>query len=193
MQFDFTDLSLGGLPNLLKWAFYIAAGLFIAFLIWKNRKEIFQAVADILRQLREVFAALFGRGRLEATDDTDDQSPAAGARHRPFSEFQDPFTSGWHRKVPPDELVRYTFEAFEAWARDRGCPRSLDQTPYELIRRAVPPEEPMYAEARSMVRLYNEAAYATGTISPESADGLREIWSLMRATYASRMAASAAN
>ena len=32
-----------------------------------------------------------------------------------------------------------------------------------------------------MIRLYSEVAYASGAISRESAESLREIWTLMRA------------
>jgi hypothetical protein len=77
--------------------------------------------------------------------------------------------------------VRHTFEAFEAWARDGGHPRSPDETPAELVRAATAPQTPLSDEARRMVRLYSEVAYASGAVSRESVDGLRGIWELMRA------------
>jgi hypothetical protein len=83
------------------------------------------------------------------------------------------------------ELVKYTFEAFEAWAGDRGCERTPDRTPSELIAQAIPAESPMFGEARRMARLYGEAAYGSRRVSPESAEELREFWQMMRASAGS--------
>ena len=82
--------------------------------------------------------------------------------------------------MPPEELVRYTFAAFEAWANDRGCPRSVDRTPNELIRSALATEDPMFDDARRMVRYYGEVAYGGGRISRQSADELQALWRSMR-------------
>ena len=78
-------------------------------------------------------ARLFGRGA-SAVEAAEEKSTQARRRERTFAEFRDPFATGDFRRLPPEELVRYTFEAFEAWARDAGHPRSPDQTPTELVR-----------------------------------------------------------
>jgi hypothetical protein len=82
----------------------------------------------------------------------------------------------------PDELVRYTFEAFEAWARERGFQRRPDQSPLELIRQAVPQHSPLLAEARQFARLYNEVAYAPGSVSNAAVENLNQFWRLLQQT-----------
>ena len=79
----------------------------------------------------------------------------------------------------PRSWCRYTFLAFEAWANDRGCPRSPDRTPHELVRSAVAADSPMYDDARRMVRLYSEVAYASHRVSRESANHLQQLWQSM--------------
>jgi hypothetical protein len=170
------SLSIG---NALKLLFYGILAAIIAFLAWKNREAIARAFAEIMRQLRELLARLFGGGAATTATDADGRSTTA-ARRRTFAEFQDPFASGRHQQIAPVELVRYTFEAFEAWAGDRGRPRTPDQTPQELVRSALAPQTPMYAKARQMVQLYSEAAYASATISRESAASLQSLWQMMR-------------
>jgi hypothetical protein len=133
-----------------------------------------------LRQLRELLARLLDRHAV-ASDAADVELKRPENRRRTFAEFRDPFATGDHRRLAPKELVRYTFEAFEAWARDAGHPRSPDQTPAELVRLATEPHSPLHEEARRMVRLYSEAAYASGRVSPPAAESLRELWSLMQA------------
>jgi hypothetical protein len=165
--------------NLLKLLFYILLGALVAYLAWTRREAIARAFAEIIRQLRELFAKLFGRGvRLDASGEA---VLTAGPRRRTFAEFTDPFVTGRHQTAPPVELIRYTFDAFEAWAGDRGKPRTLDQTPQELVRSVLPPQSPMYEQARRLAQLYSEAAYSAATVSREAAASLQPVWQMMRA------------
>jgi hypothetical protein len=172
--------TIGALAGVLKLLFYIVVAILAAVFLWRNRHALLQAVRDIARQLRELLARLFG-GRTSTIESAEDQAAKKGVRHRAFSEFRDPFASGDHQRLVPEELVRYTFEAFEAWARESGHPRSPDQTPAELVRVAVEPQTPLSNAAQRMARLYSEAAYASAKISPSAAENLRELWSLMQA------------
>jgi hypothetical protein len=137
-------------------------------------------MSDILRQLGELLARLFG-GRTAAAAAAD-EAAAAKAPRRTFAEFTDPFATGRHRQLPTEELVRYTFEAFEAWAGDRGSQRTPNQTPQELVREALAPQTPIYAQARHMVQLYNQAAYGAAGISREAALALEPLWRMMRSS-----------
>ena len=167
--------SLGGLVGLLKILFYIVVAAFVGFMVWKHRHRILQALSDILRQLRELFG-----GRRSTSREDDDEKAAAGMRQRSFSDFRDPFLTGQHGQMPPEELVRYTFAAFEAWANDRGRPRTPDCTPQELLNGAVEPKTPLHTEARKLVRMYGELAYASRRVPREAANELRDVWLLMR-------------
>jgi hypothetical protein len=171
-----------GFGALLKLLFYVVAGTFLAVAVWKYRQQIMQAISDILRMLREMFG-----GRRATADQAEEEKVVAGAPPRSFSEFRDPFLTGQQGQMPPEELVRYTFAAFEAWANDRGRPRTPDCTPQELIHAAVEPKTPLHAEARKLVRMYGELAYASRRVPRQAADELREVWQLMRSTSTAEM------
>jgi len=174
---------VGGSIGLLKLIFYAALALALGCLAWQNRRQITLAIADILHQLRDLLARLLGGDRAKPTNDADDEmKKISGPPQRLFSSFADPFASGHPHSMPPDELVQYTFEAFEAWARERGFPRSPDQTLLEIIWQAVPKRSPLMAEARLLARLYNEAAYAPGSISTAEVDHLAPLWTQLRRT-----------
>lgn len=175
-----------GLAGLLKFVFYGVGLLLIGYLVWKYRKSLVQAAVDIWRDFRKLLARLFGRHEGPSAVAADAASLQGAVRPRRFSEFRDPFVSGRHQHFSPDELLRYTFEAFEAWARDRGCPRSPDRTPREFVQSTVAPQTRMYEEAQRMVRMYNELAYAGGTISRDAAQGLQVMWKLMRSAQPER-------
>ena len=170
---------LGMLAGALKLIFYAVLAILAAVFVWRNRQALARAIREILQQLHDFWAGLFGRRT--AADEAAATAAQPAIRHRTFAEFRDPFASGDHRRMPPEELVRYTFEAFEAWARDAGHPRSPDQTPAELVRQAVEPQTPLDEQARRMTRLYSEVAYAGGRVTPAAADSLRELWSLLDA------------
>jgi len=178
-----------GLAGMVKLVFYLVGLLVIAYLLWKHRRPLIQAAVDILGEFRALLARLFGRPGDRPAVTTGTPADEDAPRLPGFSEFRDPFVSGRHQRLSPDELVCYTFEAFEAWARDRGCPRTPDRTPRELVQMAVAPQTPMHDEARRMVGLYNELAYARGTISREAAQGLQVMWKLMRSTQPKTSAA----
>lgn len=172
---------VGGLAGILKLIVYVVLAFVLLYLAWRNRVPISQAFADIARQIREFLAKLLGGQRTESAITTDNNTERTAVPPlRPFSSFTDPFASGRQTSMPPDELVRHTFEAFEAWSRERGHPRSVDQTPLELVRRTVPQDSPMLAEAVRLTRLYGEAAYAPQAVSADAATKLATLWTLMR-------------
>jgi len=173
--------AIGGVAAIIKLVLYAVFAVALGFLAWRSRREIAQAVAEIIQMVRDLWARLFGGGSAKPASVADNEmKKVSGPSSRLFASFADPFASGQHRSMPPDELVRYTFEAFEAWSRERGHPRSPDQTPLELIRQAVPKQTPLFDEAKRLARLYNEAAYAPGSISTQAVTGLEQFWVLLR-------------
>jgi hypothetical protein len=45
---------------------------------------------------------------------------------------------------------------------------------------AVEPKTPLFAEAKKLVRLYGEVAYASRRVPRPAAEELHEVWRLMR-------------
>ena len=92
--------------------------------------------------------------------------------------------SGVKKRVDDKQRLWYrrTFKTPEAWANDRGRPRTPDCTPHELVALALAAESPMYENAGRLVRLYGEMAYASRSVSRESAGELQDLWQMMRST-----------
>jgi hypothetical protein len=169
---------LSGLTGILKILFYAALALLFCFFAWRYRHQIVQALIDLLSQIRALFGGKSVRPKM------DEQAVASlSARLASFNDFHDPFLSAQHSRMQPEELVRYTFAAFEAWANDRGRTRTPNCTPQELVVLALDPESPMYENARQLVRLYGEMAYASRRVPSESANELQALWQMMRSTH----------
>lgn len=172
--------ALGGLTNLLKWAFYLVLAAVAAYLAWKNRHELLTAARELWRDLRAWLAGLLGKERPPEQEEQAVAATEAATRRRGFREFSNPFDDGRHQKASPEELVRYTFDAFEAWCGDRGHVRRADQTPHELTRIALNAEDEMFRHARELTQLYSQAAYSGGAVSERDAARLAKLWRLMQ-------------
>jgi len=172
--------AIGGLFNLLKWLVYLVLGAAVAYLAWKHRHELIAAARDLWRELRDWIAWLRGKKSVEAVEEQEQKAAAVAAKRRGFREFPNPFEDGRHLKASPSELVRYTFEAFEAWCGDRGVVRRGDQTPHELVREALDQKEEIFSHARNLAQLYSEAAYSGGSVSKARVERLAELWRLMQ-------------
>jgi hypothetical protein len=83
-------------------------------------------------------------------------------------------------QVSSEQLVRYLFEALEAWGRDQGFPRQADQTPIEFARSAAQ-SKPLRHLATHLADLYCEAAYAPGRLKIIDTVPLQELWRALRA------------
>lgn len=168
------------LADIVKMIAYILLGVAIAYFAWRNWPAIVRAFLEIVQMIRDLIARLFGAKPAAAGGNDAESSASTAPPRRSFSEYTDPFLSGRDRQTSPNELVRYTFEAFEAWSGDRGQARSPEQTPQEFVRLAAPPASPLHEEARRLLQLYSAAAYASANVPREAAAGLRKLWHLMQ-------------
>ncbi len=164
--------------NLVKLAFYLAlAGLLLWFLIfhWRTLLEWLQALLNVWRDL---WSLLLGRRPHEE----EQAAPAPLARHKSFADYSDPFAAGIAGRYSPVELVRYSFEALETWARDNGFPREQDQTVHDFARQIAPHVESLAAPAAALADIYSHAAYSPRTLPADTLPRLRTFWqALMQA------------
>ena len=155
-----------------KWIVYaLLAGAGLYF-VWKHWAEI----GNWLVRLWHEFLSLFGRRpeAAAASDEGDDGTPPEPPR--PFSAFRNPFGSRAAAQAQPAELVRYTFEALQAWAFENGCPRSPDQTPIEFGNRLRSSKNPVGPEASELGELYARVAYAGYRPNADCLPVLEKLW-----------------
>lgn len=172
------ETAASGLIEMLKWVLYAAIILAAAYFLWRFRAEVAAGFRDFLQGLRDFLSGLWGgRSRRDL--------PAAEALHieippAPFSSFADPFATGIASRYSLAELVRYSFEAFEAWSREHDCPRLPDRTLHELVRDVTRRHGFIKSEANQLAELYARAAYARGELPDTTRQQLQSLWQKMR-------------
>ena len=175
------DLTAAAWPlsDLLKWAFYAAFALFVLYALWRSRRELLGALREILAMLGGLFGGLFtskrARSGVESLAGATLELPPA-----PFASFADPFATGIAERYATPELVRYSFEAFEAWSREHGCQRSSDQTPHELARAVSKLDGRIADDAKNLAEMYARVAYARGDLPATCREQLGRLWRTMR-------------
>lgn len=168
------------LPNfgsLVNFLMYAAFAAILGFLAWRYRRELAAAWQQLLKELRERWARLFGRGEESVTEAG--IAAAAPPPPRPFAAFSDPFLTGRAGQLSRLELLRYTFEALQAWGREHNCPRERSETPHEYSRRLASHAPHLAREAAALSDVYGQAAYSSAQSSASVADPLRSLWHKM--------------
>ncbi len=169
--------SLGNnLLALAKWLLYAIVLVVGLVWLWRNRA----AVLAGLRELAEFWRNLFHRRQKTSDEEADEAAKASVTPPKPFADYADPFTTGAASRQSADQLVRYSFEALEAWARQRECGRLPDQTPHEFAAQVGTCVTPLAEDAQELADLYCLVAYAPDTLPIESVEPLRHLWHQLR-------------
>lgn len=170
--------SAGWLAVLLKALLWLALAIVAGIVLWRNRQQIADGVGRLLAGLADWWGWLLRRPRKTAEPGAA-AAQAARPRPRPFSAYADPFLTGQAEQWPPGEVVRYTFDALEAWARDRSVPRQPQQTPHEFVEQLARQVPDLEEPARQLTNLYYQQAYGPGPISRGPVARLRQLWELL--------------
>jgi hypothetical protein len=169
------------LAKMLKWVVLAVFALVVGFLLLRALLAFLANFTGwarrLLDSLRAFWEALWRRGSRDAPGDLGHE--VARPPPMPFRSFRDPFLSGKARRMSVPELVRYTFEALEAWAFERGLPRQAGETPLEFGKRLVAEVPALEVAARRLVGYYAGLAYARAALTDDCRPSLRHLWQVL--------------
>jgi len=156
--------------------------------IWLFRASLVSAIREFIAGLRSWWAGLFGGSSRSGAGDA---SLAGGTTMAPppaWRDFVNPFSQGMAQRVPAGELIRYTFAALDAWARECGQSRGIHETPLEFARRLGTIDEQFGREALAVAELYGQLAFARESLPAHAVETARKLW--QRLTIPSAAAAT---
>jgi hypothetical protein len=130
-----------------------------------------------LRKLLERLAAwwqsLFGK---PPPPDLDVEPVEVVRRPRPFAEFTNPFADGTAAQRSPDDLVRYSFAALDAWATERDLARRDDETPREFADRIGQSVADLESPVRVLATHYASLAYGRRHVPDAARSQIEQLW-----------------
>ena len=138
----------------------------------------------LLDALRRFWEGLFGGRRETVAEKSDAElSPATRRLTRLFS---NPFLDGRADGMLPADLVRYSFEALEAWAEDRQLARGTEETPIEFAHRIAVEVPALELEVKQLGMLYARVLYARAALPPSWRGAVEKFWQRLEAVPVGR-------
>ncbi|MGH7227226.1 MAG: DUF4129 domain-containing protein [Gemmataceae bacterium] len=159
-------------------------GLAVLFFVLRSGLRFLANFSDwarrLLDALRNFWANLFGGRRQTVEEEQPSGQEEERLRERPFASFRNPFAGGRSRMALP-ELIRYTFAAVQAWARERDLGRQPGETPLEFAGRIGAEVPALEQDLDRLAVLYARAVYARGGLPADSLEVLRQFWQRLEA------------
>ena len=161
--------------------------LLIAVMVGALIFGLFRYGMAILLALRDLFASLFGglfiARREKRAKEAGLQAMESPPPPRPFSTFVNPFNNGLARKLSPDDLVLYSFEALEAWAFEHHLGRASNETPNEFLGRLGRARSDLQQDAAALVGYFVAIVYGQRGFQAEILPALRGFWRTIELPY----------
>ncbi|MCP4081968.1 MAG: DUF4129 domain-containing protein [Pirellulaceae bacterium] len=153
------------LGSLFRYMVLITCFLAILWFGFKHRAQILPWIRSFLAELADFWNRLWNRKpKPKPTPLPKALTPTAKKVDLPgFSKYSDPFGNQNAEQWSPERIVKYTFEALEAWARDLNCERKPDETALEFADAIAANQPSLKKEAVHLANLYSRLAYAGGT------------------------------
>jgi hypothetical protein len=172
--------ALSKVASVLKWLVFIALGLIVLFVVFRHGLQFLSNfmpwAKNLLAAIDAWLKGLFGKKEREVKEKSV-TAPVAPVESRvPFAAFSNPFADGTANGRSPDELVRYSFEALEAWAGDRDAERRPDETAIEFANRLGGQFAWLQEDARRLALLVARMLYAGGNLPAHTRDTLDRFW-----------------
>jgi hypothetical protein len=171
-----------GVANVLKWVVFTVLALVVIFFVLRGALGFLANFTgwarNLLAALQNFWASLFGERRPKKKTEEEEEAAEGprGPPEKPFSSFSNPFENGSTRRMAAAELIRYTFAAVQAWARERDLGRQPGETALEFVER-VSNEVPALEDAlRPLVMLYGRAVYSRGSLPANAVEMVRGFW-----------------
>ncbi len=166
---------LTSLAPYVKWILYGLLAAVVIYVVFRHWARFIEMLLNLWNEL----LSLFGFGSRPEIAGGSAAAERSAEPPPPFASFNDPFLDGTARRMALAQLVRYTFEALEAWSREQGLPRPPEQTPLEFaaeLGRQIPKASKDISET---AQIYVQVAYARGNPSRDSLDVLERMWRRM--------------
>lgn len=175
---------VGRIAPVLKWIVFILLGLTVLFFLLRSGLQFLANFSDwarrLLDALRNFWANLFGSRQQRVEEEHWSEQEEERRREQPFASFPNPFAGG-RSGMAAAELIRYTFAAVQAWAREHDLGRQPGETPLEFASRVGAEVPALEKDLHRLAVLYARAVYARGGLPADSLSVLRRFWQRLEA------------
>ncbi|MGP8200969.1 MAG: DUF4129 domain-containing protein [Limisphaerales bacterium] len=163
----------GNIHTFLRTALLIAAALVIGAWIVRRRHLLLEMARSILAALAQFIRNLFDLMPSHKPSKTAEAAPVH-ARLLSFAEYRNPFFTVKDRAWPPEQIILYSYEAVQAWAKELGIAARPEETAREFCGRLS--EQRPELDLDTLARLYAHAAYGRKLPPQCDLEPIRKLW-----------------
>lgn len=168
----------GDIYNLLRSAFWVVIALVIASWVFRHRQTLLAMLRSIIAAIREFLRKLLDL--VPARKPARSSAPEfVRPRHSSFSEYKNPFFATGEQAWPPEQIMIYTYEAVQAWAREQGTTVRPELTAREFCRDLSGQHPDLASHFNHLARLYAYAAYGKRLPPGSDLEPIKELWRRM--------------
>jgi len=165
----------GNLYNFLRTALLIAALVVIGGWIIRRRYMLLEMARSILAALAQFFRKLFDLTPSRKPAKKTEPAPAR-AKFSSFAEYRNPFFTGKDYAWPAEQIILYSYEAVQVWAKEQGIAARPEETAREFCGRLGEQRPELDSQLDPLARLYAHAAYGTKLPPNSDLEPIRELW-----------------
>jgi hypothetical protein len=162
----------------LKWLVWVIVAVLVVVGIVIFVLKFLAPFTTWARSLLDWLKGLFARKPKERAAAGGEEAPEEEAVRRPpsFAAFADPFEDGSARRMSLEELIEYTFAAFDSWAWDRGRGRQPGETPNEFAARIGQDFPALEDLGRRLANLYVRVLYSNAPLPADAKATVKQFW-----------------
>ncbi len=165
----------GNIYNFLRTALLIAAVLVIGGWIIRRRHLLLEMARSIIAALAQFFRKLFDLTPSRRPVKKTEPAPAR-AKFSSFAEYKNPFFTGKDYAWPPEQIILYSYEAVQVWAKEQGIAARPEETAREFCGRLGEQRPELDSQFEQLACLYGYAAYGTKLPPDCDLEPIRELW-----------------
>jgi hypothetical protein len=170
--------ALESVADFVKWVVWVIVAILVivgvSIFILKFLAPFTEWARNLLDWLKGLFARKPRERPAVATDTGMEEDIVQ--RPPPFASFANPFTDGSAKRMSLEELVEYSFAAFDSWAWDRDRGRQLGETPNEFAARIGCVFPALEQPGWRLANLYVRVLYSNTTLPSDAKTILKQFW-----------------
>jgi hypothetical protein len=168
----------GDFHNLVRALFVVVLALLFGWWLARNRQMILQAIKAFIEAVKQFLASLSDAAGAKKGSAKAGPAPDAAKIH-PFANYKNPFVTGADRSWSPEQVIVYTYEAVQAWAKERGIEFPPQQTPREFCAELGGKHPEIGYELGRLTIYYAHAAYGTHLPASYDVEPVRQLWRII--------------
>jgi hypothetical protein len=166
---------VGSIYQFLRTSLLVVAAIVAGWWLIRSRYLLLEIARSLAAGIVDFFRKLLDL--VPARKPVKPGAPApARPKTRPLAAYTNPFYAGQEQIRPPVEIILYTYDYVQAWAREQGLELHPEQTAREFCKEMAARSPELAGAYRHLSFLYAHAAYGLRLPAHCDLEPLKELW-----------------